>query len=90
MDKFSKNSMFSLRKYLLTLVLLWPALAFGQGAEMAETFRSQGKIYVVLLVICTIFAGIILFLVYLERRIRKIERQHTDENDINKYSFSEK
>jgi len=47
---------------------------------MADTFRSNGKIYVVLLVICTIFAGIILFLVFLERRIRKMEQNQNNKN----------
>jgi hypothetical protein len=45
-----------------------------QNVEMADTFRSNGKIYVVVLVICTIFAGIILFLVFLERKIKRLER----------------
>lgn len=63
-------------KYLLTLLLLWPAFAQAQERpEMADALRSNGKIYIVVLVICTIFAGIILFLVYLERKIRKLEQQ---------------
>jgi len=41
---------------------------------MADALRSNGKIYVVVLVICTIFAGIILFLVALDRKIKKLER----------------
>lgn len=62
-------------KYLLTLLMLLPVFCHAQNPpEMADTFRSNGKIYVVLLVICTIFAGIILFLVFLERKIKKLER----------------
>lgn len=62
-------------KYLLTLLLLLPLISRAQDSpEMADTFRSNGKIYVVLLVICTIFAGIILFLVFLDRKIRKMEQ----------------
>ncbi|WP_118976185.1 CcmD family protein [Taibaiella koreensis] len=65
-------------KRLLTLLLLLPLFCQAhERPEMADTFRSSGKIYVVLLVICTIFAGIILFLVFLERKIKKLERnQH--------------
>lgn len=62
-------------KYLLTLALFLPFISRAQDtAPMAETFRSNGKIYVVVLVICTIFAGIILFLVNLERKIKKLEK----------------
>jgi hypothetical protein len=62
------------------LLLLLPVIANAQGSEpeMATTFRTQGKIYVVVLVLATIFAGIIAFLVYLERKIKKIEKnQHS-------------
>ena len=66
-------------KRLLTLLLLLPVFCHAQERpEMADTFRSEGKIYVVLLVICTIFAGIILFLIYLERKIKKLEQNHNN------------
>jgi len=74
-NKTSKNSLITRCKYLLTLLLLLPFLSHAQqNTEMADTFRSNGKIYVVVLVICTIFAGIILFLVFLERKIKRLER----------------
>lgn len=74
-----KNILFFLRKCILTLLLLAPVISHAQQApEMADTFRSSGKIYVVLLVICTIFAGIILFLVFLERKIRKMEENQNN------------
>lgn len=74
-NKISKNIPVSLRKYILTLLLLLPFIGHAQqNVEMADTFRSNGKIYVVVLVICTIFAGIILFLVFLERKIKRLER----------------
>ena len=60
---------------LLALALFLPFISRAQStAAIAETFRSNGKIYVVVLVICTIFAGIILFLVNLERKIKKLEK----------------
>jgi heme/copper-type cytochrome/quinol oxidase subunit 2 len=66
-------------KYLLTLLLLLPLLGHAQDRpEMADVLRSNGKIYIVVLVICTIFAGIILFLVYLDRKIRKLEQNQKD------------
>ena len=70
-----------LRYFLLTFLLLLTQLpAFAQEAtasspNMAEGLRSSGKIYVVVLVLATIFAGIIAFLIYLERRLTRLERE---------------
>lgn len=42
--------------------------------EMADAMRSNGKIYVVVLVLATIFAGIIAYLVRIDRKISKLEK----------------
>jgi hypothetical protein len=49
--------------------------ALDAAPEMASGLRSNGKIYVVVLVLATIFAGIIAFLIYLERRINRLEKE---------------
>ena len=41
--------------------------------EMADTMRSSGKIYVVVAVLVTILIGIVLYLVRLDRKIKKLE-----------------
>jgi uncharacterized transporter YbjL len=46
--------------------------------EMADTFRSNGKIYVVIAVILVIFAGIIAYLIRLDRKISRIEKNHNE------------
>jgi hypothetical protein len=51
-------------------------LAQNNKVEMADTFRSNGKIFVVVAVIVTIFAGIILYLIRLDRKITKLEKNH--------------
>lgn len=43
--------------------------------EMATGLRQSGKIYVVVLVLATIFAGIIAFLIHMERRVARMERE---------------
>lgn len=62
----------------LTIVfsLLTAATAIAQESqpEMADVMRTDGKIYVVVLVLATIFAGIIAYLVRIERKINKIEK----------------
>lgn len=63
---------------ILILLSLFNFCCFAQnttGVEMADSFRSNGKIYVVFAVILTIFAGIILYLVRLDRKISKLEKQ---------------
>jgi hypothetical protein len=50
-------------------------LAQDNSVEMADTMRKEGKIYVVVAVILTIFAGIILYLVRLDRKITRLEKE---------------
>lgn len=59
---------------LFALLIAGPLMAQPAAAEMADTMRSNGKIYVVVAVLSTILAGLILYLVSLDRRIRRMER----------------
>lgn len=56
---------------IVFLILLSSTSVLAQ--DMATDMRSNGKIYVVVFVLATIFAGIFAFLVYLERKIKKLE-----------------
>ena len=47
----------------------------AQSVEMAELFRSEGKIFVVLAVLGIVFAGIAAYLIWLERRLTKLEKK---------------
>lgn len=61
---------------LMLLLSLAPlAQQVEQQAKMADLMRSEGRIYVVVAVILTIFAGLILYLVRLDRKISKLEKQ---------------
>jgi hypothetical protein len=67
-----------MRKAFITVALLM-ITAFVAGAqeaqpEMADALRSNGKIYVVVTVLATIFAGIIVFLVRLDRKMTRLEQ----------------
>ncbi|MFL2566827.1 MAG: CcmD family protein [Schleiferiaceae bacterium] len=42
--------------------------------DMADIFRADGKIYVVLVVLGIIFGGLTLYLIYLDRKISRLER----------------
>jgi CcmD family protein len=52
-------------------------LAMAQ-AEMADTMRSEGKIYVVVAILLIIFVGLIGYLVMLERKVTRIEKKLTE------------
>ena len=65
--------------FLSLLMLLLSVSAFAQNAaadnpQMASELRSSGKIYVVVIVLTTIFAGIIAFLIYLDRKLSRLEK----------------
>lgn len=64
------------RLLFFLLTLMAGSAAHAQDTvQMADTMRQEGKIYVVVAVILTIFAGIILYLVRLDRKIAKLEKQ---------------
>lgn len=56
------------------LLLITPLIA-GAEPDMADTMRSNGKIYVVVTVLAAIFAGIFAYLVYLDRKISRLEKE---------------
>lgn len=60
----------------LFLILITATVACAQ-TEMADTMRSNGKIYVVVMVLATIFAGIFVYLLMLDRKITKLEKEKT-------------
>lgn len=57
---------------ILTFLLMLPFSAFAQQADF---MRSIGKIYVVVAVLVAVFVGIVVFLVFLERKLTKLENQ---------------
>ena len=64
---------------LLALLLLSQQVMAQQpvtnGVEMADQLRADGKIWVVVAVIAAIFAGIVVYLVRLDRQIGKLEKE---------------
>ena len=67
-----------MKKFLLTisLFLLHQALLAQEKptVEMADTMRSNGKIYVVVAVVLTILAMLIIYLFRIDRKISKLEK----------------
>jgi hypothetical protein len=62
---------------LLTTILIGSVIfAQDKKVEMADGMRSNGRIYVVVAVMLTILAGLILYLVRLDRKIKKLEKEN--------------
>ncbi|MEN9339822.1 MAG: CcmD family protein [Bacteroidota bacterium] len=70
-----KNSLY----FLLFIITTLPGTVMSQSTgnptkvEMADILHQNGKIYLVVLVLLTIFAGILFMLISMERRILKLE-----------------
>lgn len=56
----------------------------NQQIEMADSFRAEGKIYVVVAVIVLLLGGLLLYTVSIDRKLSKLE-QLAEEKEINKH-----
>lgn len=74
-------------KYLIVFSLLFLSLGLSaqkteiveedysnSRIEMADSMRADGKIYVLVAIIVTIFAGFVLYVVMTDRKVRKLEK----------------
>jgi hypothetical protein len=61
--------------FAFALLACLSARAQEDAPEMAKAFYANGKIYVVVAVIGLIFAGIITYLITLDRKISKLENK---------------
>lgn len=64
----------------LVLSLLLPAgqalaQAAAAGPEMADTLHQNGKIYVVVAVIAVVLAGLLVYLIALDRKLTRLEKE---------------
>jgi hypothetical protein len=59
------------------IVMALPVWAQDGSVEMANSMRSDGKIYVVVAVILTILGGLIFYVWRLDRKITKLENDNS-------------
>jgi CcmD family protein len=69
MHKFIRVVLFVLGLFVNTI-----SLAQAQEVEMADTMRSNGKIYIVVAVCLTILVGLFFYVFLIDRKISKIEK----------------
>ncbi|GAB3928131.1 CcmD family protein [Mucilaginibacter myungsuensis] len=65
-----------LSSLMLALMLSIAAFAQPSSVEMADTMRSEGKIYVVIATITIVFIGLAIFLFSIDRRVKKLEKSN--------------
>jgi CcmD family protein len=68
-----------MKKLATLLLVLFSVTAFAQSTqppvEMADGLFQSGKIYVVVIVLSIIFIGIVAYLIMLDRKISKLEKE---------------
>ena len=76
-NRSAMNSFLNQIPAVLMLILLTALQVFAQAGEieMADRLREDGKIWVVVGVILLIFTGVIIYLVRLDLKISRLEKQ---------------
>lgn len=65
--------------YSLLSIMIAAFPAFCQEPEMADTMRSEGKIYVVVAILLVILVGLAAYLFMVDRKVTRLEKK-IDEN----------
>jgi hypothetical protein len=61
--------------FCILLISIYSSYAQPKEVEMADAMRANGKIYVVVAVLALILLGLFVFLIRLDRKISKLEKQ---------------
>ena len=70
-----------MKNVLITILLVFSGLLVNaQEIEMADDFRGEGKIYVVVAVVLSLIVGIFIQLIRLEKKVKKLEKENEGSN----------
>jgi hypothetical protein len=61
--------------FMLMMISSIASIAQAQQVEMADTMRSNGKIYTVVAVCLTILIGLFVYVFSIDRKISKLEKE---------------
>lgn len=67
-------------KILIIALIINTLPAIAAEPEMADTMRSEGKIYVVVAIIILVLAGVASYLFLLDRKISRLEQSSHEKN----------
>ena len=74
-------NLIDMQKYIITVFLLLLGFALMAQSDNPDFMRSMGKMYVVVAVIGSIFVGLIIYLIYLDKKLTKLENQIKESNE---------
>ena len=61
--------------FIFSCAVSFPLFSSAQAVEMADTFRSEGKIYVVIAVMSVILIGLFIYLFTIGNKISRLEKK---------------
>ena len=64
------------RLMFMTACMFLSGAAFAQEVDMADSMRSNGKIYVVVAVCVTILIGLFIYVFMIDRKISRFEKNN--------------
>lgn len=64
--------------FILYALLYEMSNIFAQPNVIENSIHESGKIYVVVAVIVTIFLGIVIYLISIDKKVRKMEKEMKD------------
>ena len=64
-----------MKHFLNILFLLLSFSLSAQDVPMADEMRANGKIYAVVAVLVTILLGMIIYLISIDRKLKKLEKE---------------
>lgn len=68
-----------MRALITLLIVFSTSLLSAQEIEMADQMRADGKIYVVVGVLLIIMIGLLLYLVSIDKKLKKLEEEVKEE-----------
>jgi CcmD family protein len=69
------KKLLSLFLFLLLSANLLAQQTVDSGVQMADSLRANGKIYVVVVVIAVVLTGLLIYLITLDRKIGRLEKE---------------
>lgn len=69
-----------MKKIFSALLTMLVTSAQAQDVEMADSMRSDGKIYVVVTILAVIIAGLAGYLVMIDRKTTRLEKKLDEQN----------
>ena len=72
-----KTTLLMIPRFILFITgIFLSCTAFAQEVEMADSMRSNGKIYVVVAVCLTILIGLFIYVLLLDKKISRFEKNN--------------